>query len=145
MALPWSVLSGGQVPSTVHLIFDGAGFSAGAAAGSVALASLAADGAGDGAAGDDGVGAGAGEADWIGTGDGAGFCAAGAVVVTVVVVGDAGRGGSFSPEAARGGSTGAAIATGANVRSLLGRTGDLPLCPAQNAIAAPPSRTSTTA
>ena len=29
MALPWSVLSVGQAPSTVHLLFGGAGFSAG--------------------------------------------------------------------------------------------------------------------
>ena len=142
MVLPWSVRSVGQAPSTVHLVFGGAGFSAGAAATSPVLASVGADGDEAGAGGDDGLGD--GDADDIGTGQGAGACA-GFCATGALAAGVSGRGGSFSPGAERDGSIGGASATGGDARSLLGRPGRPPLSLAQNATPVPASNVNTTA
>ena len=142
MVLPWSVRSAGQAPSTVHLVFGGAGFSGGAAAASPVLASVGADGDGAGAGGDDGLGD--GDADGIGTGEGAG-ARAGVCATGALAAGVSGRGGSFRPGAGRDGSIGGATATGGDARSLLGGTGSVPLSLAQNATPVPASNVSTTA
>ena len=140
MVLPWSVRSVGQAPSTVHLVFGGAGFSGGAAAASLVLASV--DGDGAGAGGDDGLGD--GDADGIGAGQGAGACA-GFCATGALAAGFSGRGGSFSPGAGRDGSIGGATTTGGDARSLLGRPGRLPRSLAQNATPVPASNVNTTA